>query len=165
MAVIQRTDYVSESNCDTMVAALPTMQTAYGRGLRKSNDGGNKVSVYQHTRWQWYPDALKTAWKNNMPSEVVNSFLISSFLKLPANTGILYPTTGVTVAQRAIACFLSVALTDGQHLTINSTKYNVNKGDALIFDASDTYETEITSSDALWSVNMVPSWKKATYGA
>ena len=165
MAVIQRTDYVSESNCDTMVAALPTMQTAYGRGLRKSNDGGNKVSVYQHTRWQWYPDALKTAWKNSMPSEVVSTYLISSFMKIPANTGILYPTTIGTVAQRGIACFLSVALTDGQHLTINGTKYNVNKGDALLFDGSDTYETETSSSDALWSVNMVPSWKKATYGA
>ena len=165
MAVIQRTDYVSESNCDTMVAALPTMQTAYGRGLRKSNDGGNKVSVYQHIRWQWYPDALKTAWKNSMPSEVVSTYLISSFMKIPANTGILYPTTIATVVQKGIACFLSVALTDGQHLTINSTKYNVNKGDALLFDTSDTYETETSSSDALWSVNMVPTWKKATYGA
>ena len=100
-----------------------------------------------------------------MPSEVVSTYLISSFMKIPANTGILYPTTIATVAQKGIACFLSVALTDGQHLTINSTKYNVNKGDALLFDVSDTYETETSSSDALWSVNMVPSWKKATYGA
>ena len=61
MAVIQRTNYLEDSKCDALVAALPTMRFAHGRGLRKSIDGGNKVSVYQHTRWQWYPESLKTA--------------------------------------------------------------------------------------------------------
>ena len=165
MAVIQRTNYLEDSKCDALVAALPTMRFAHGRGLRKSIGGGNKVSVYQHTRWQWYPESLKTAWKTNMPSEVVSTYLVSSFMKIPANTGILYPTTIGTTAQRSIGCFLSVALTDGQHLKVNGTKYDVNKGDALLFDTSDTYETEISSSDAFWCINMVPTWKKATYGA
>ena len=165
MAVIQRTNYLADSKCDALVAALPTMRFAHGRGLRKSIDGGNKVSVYQHTRWQWYPESLKTAWKTNMPSDVVSSFLVSSFMKIPKDTGILYPTQIGTPEQKAIGCFLSVALTDGQHLIINGTKYDVNKGDALLFDGSDTYETEISSSDAFWCINMVPSWKKATYGA
>ena len=86
-------------------------------------------------------------------------------MKIPKDTGILYPTQIGTPEQRAIGCFLSVALTDGQHLIINGTKYDVNKGDALLFDSSDTYETEISSSDAFWCINMVPTWKKATYGA
>ena len=165
MAVIQRTNYLAGSKCDALVAALPTMRFAHGRGLRKSIDGGNKVSVYQHTRWQWYPESLKTAWKTNMPSDVVSSFLVSSFMKIPKDTGILYPTQIGLPEQKAIGCFLSVALTDGQHLKVNGTKYDVNKGDALLFDGSDTYETEISSSDAFWCINMVPSWKKATYGA
>ena len=71
----------------------------------------------------------------------------------------------MNVPLRAIGCFLSVALTDGQHLTLNGTKYDVNKGDALLFDGTYTYETEISSTDALWNVNMVPTWKMSTYGA
>ena len=66
---------------------------------------------------------------------------------------------------RAIGCFLSVALLDGQHLTLDGTKYDANKGDALLFEGTHTYETEIVNSDAIWSVNLVPTWKKETYGA
>jgi len=174
MTIIQRSNYLSASNCDALVAALPTLQTAYGRGHRKSDAGGDKVSVYQHIRSQWYPDSLKTVWKDNMPSEVVSSYIISTFVKLPADTGIMYPTTlnpdtrdGNLILSdkaRSIGCFLSIALKDGQHLKLNGTKYDTNKGDALLFNTSDTYETEIISTDAYWSVNMVPAWKQATYG-
>ncbi len=164
MAVIKRANYLASSKCDALVAALPTMQAAHGRGLRKSDAGGNEVSVYEHTRWQWYPDSLKTAWKSNMPSEVVNSFLVSSFMRIPANSGILYPTTIGTEEQRSVGCFLSIALKDGQHLWVNNDKFDVNKGDALLFDSSDTYKTDKISTDAFWSINMVPSWKKTTYG-
>ena len=45
------------------------------------------------------------------------------------------------------------------------SKYNVNKGDAILFDGTYTYETEIVGHDNLWNVNMVPTWKLATYGA
>ena len=60
--------------------------------------------------------------------------------------------------ERAIGCFLSISLTDGIHLILNGRKYNVNKGDALLFDGTYTYETEYMSADAVWNVNMVPVW-------
>ena len=172
MAVIKRTGYVSRDNCDALVAALPTLPNAHGREYRNSDAGGDKVSVYQTLRYYSYPESLKTAWKTYMPSEVVSSYLVSTFMKLPANQGILFPTTLSNPARlnmrepvRAIGCFLSVALLDGQHLTLDGTKYDVNKGDALLFEGTYTYETEIVNSDAIWSVNLVPTWKKETYGA
>ena len=146
MTVIKRTGYVSTSKC--------------------------KLSVYQLLRYYSFPESLKTAWKTNIPSEVSSSYLVSTFMKIPKDTGILYPTTPSDPARydmnnpvRAVGCFLSIALTDGQHLTLNGTKYDVNKGDALLFDGTYTYETEISSTDALWNVNMVPTWKMSTYGA
>ena len=162
MTVIQRSSYVSASNCDAMVAALPAFTTSL-EGHCRGDEGGDKLSVYQHIKRKYFTEELKTAWANSMPAEVVNNYLISSFLKIPANTGILHPTTLGNAVDRPIGCFLSVALTDGQNLKINGTKYEVNKGDALIFDASDTYATDTISTDALWSVNMVPTWKKSTY--
>ena len=162
MTVIKRSSYVSDSKCDAMVANLPTFTTYLG-GHCMVDEGGDKISVYQFIKWRAYPEALKTAWKDAMPSEVVDTYLVSSFLKIPANTGVLYPTTLATEGERPIGCFLSVSLKDGQNLKINGTKYDVSKGDALIFNATDTYETEIMSSDALWSVNMIPAWKKSTY--
>ena len=41
----------------------------------------------------------------------------------------------------------------------------VDKGDALLFDGTYTYHTETSTQDNLWNVNMVPTWKLATYGA
>ena len=171
MTVIKRTGYVSTSKCDAMVAALPTLPTAAGKEYRSADDK-SKLSVYQLLRYYSFPESLKTAWKTNITSEVSSSYLVSTFMKIPKDTGILYPTTPSDPARydmknpvRAVGCFLSVALTDGQHLTLNGTKYDVNKGDALLFDGTYTYETVISSTDALWNVNMVPTWKMSTYGA
>ena len=171
MTVIKRTGYVSTTKCDAMVAALPTIPICEGKEYRSADDK-SKISIYQLLRYYSFPNSLKTAWKTNIPSEVSSSYLVSTFLKIPKDTGILYPTTpsdpsryNMNVPLRAIGCFLSVALTDGQHLTLNGTKYDVNKGDALLFDGTYTYETEISSTDALWNVNMVPTWKMSTYGA
>ena len=173
MTVIKRTGYVTTSKCDAMVAALPTLPIAEGKEYRSADDK-SKISVYQLLRYYSFPESLKTAWKTNIPSEVSSSYLVSTFLKIPKDTGILYPTTPSDPARynlnptqplRAIGCFLSISLTDGQHLKLNGTKYDVNKGDALLFDGTYTYETEISSTDALWNVNMVPTWKMSTYGA
>ena len=41
----------------------------------------------------------------------------------------------------------------------------IDKGDALLFDGTYTYKTDTMSSDALWNVNMVPTWKMSSYGA
>ena len=108
----------------------------------------------------------------NIPTEVLNSYLVSTFMKIPATTGILYPTTpsepskmNMNIPVRAIGCFLSISLTDGNHLYLNDTKYELDKGDALLFDGTYTYKTDTMSSDALWNVNMVPTWKMSTYGA
>ena len=172
MTIIKRTDYLADSKCDALVAALPTLPTAHGRELRNSDDGGDKVSVYQVLRYYSFPETLKAAWKANIPSEVLSSYLVTSFMKIPKDTGVLHPTTladpsrlGLNEPLRNIGCFLSISLLDGQHLILNGTKYDVNKGDALLFEGTDTYQTNIISSDALWNVNMVPTWKKATYGA
>ena len=93
-------------------------------------------------------------------------------MRIPANTGILYPTTLSDPARlnmnepvRAIGSFLSISLNDGNHLFLNGTKYDVNKGDALLFDGTHTYHTETAGQDNLWNVNIVPTWKLATYGA
>ena len=171
MSVIQRSNYISASNCDAMVAAIPSLANCTGKEYRPADDK-SKISVYQLLRYYSYPQSLKTIWKANIPSELSSSYLVSTFLKIPANNGILHPTTPSDPARydlnqpiRAVGCFLSIALTDGQHLILNGTKYNVNKGDALLFDGTYTYETEISSADALWNVNMVPTWKMSTYGA
>ena len=171
MTVIKRTGYLNSSNCDAMVAALPIMENAVGKEYRPADDK-NKISVYQLLRYYSYPQSLKTVWKDNVPNELSSSYLVSTFLKIPGSIGILHPTTPSDPARydlnqplRAIGCFLSIALTDGQHLILNGTKYDVNKGDALLFDGTYTYETEYTSADALWNVNMVPTWKMSTYGA
>ena len=171
MTVIKRTGYLNSSNCDAMVAAIPSLVNCTGKEYRPADDK-SKISVYQLIRYYSYPQSLKTIWKANIPSEVSSSYLISTFLKIPANNGILYPTTPSDPARydlnqpiRAVGCFLSIALTDGQHLKLNGTKYDVNKGDALLFDGTYTYETEYISTDAYWNVNMVPTWKMSTYGA
>ena len=172
MTVIKRTGYISVSNCDAMVAALPELPDAAGKEYRNSDAGGDQVSVYKILRYYSYPDSLKAAWKANIPSEVLNTYLVSTFMKIPANTGILYPTTPSDPAKlnmnepvRAIGSFLSISLNDGNHLILNGTKYDVDKGDALLFDGTYTYRTDTMSSDALWNVNMVPTWKMSTYGA
>ena len=172
MTVIQRTGYISDSNCDAMVAALPELPDAVGKEYRNSDAGGDQVSVYKILRYYSYPDSLKAAWKANIPSEVLNTYLVSTFMKIPANTGILYPTTpsepskmNMNIPVRAIGCFLSISLTDYNHLILNDTKYELMKGDALLFDGTHTYRTDTMSSDALWNVNMVPTWKMSTYGA
>ena len=171
MTVIKRTGYVSTSKCDAMVAALPTIPIAEGKEYRSADDK-SKLSVYQLLRYYSFPESLKTAWKTNIPSEVSNSYLVSTFMKIPKDTGILYPTTPSDPARydlnrplHAVGCFLSIALSDGQHLTLNGTTYDVKKGDALLFDGTYTYSTQFSSTDALWNVNMVPTWKLATYGA
>ena len=171
MTVIKRTGYLNSSNCDAMVAAIPSLVNCTGKEYRPA-DGKSKISIYQLLRYYSYPQSLKTIWKDNIPSEVSSSYLVSTFLKIPANNGILHPTTPSDPARydlnqpiRAVGCFLSIALTDGQHLKLNGTKYDVNKGDALLFDGTYTYETEYISTDAYWNVNMVPTWKMSTYGA
>ena len=171
MSVIQRNNYISTSNCDAMMGAIPSLVNCTGKEYRPADDK-SKISIYQLLRYYSYPQSLKTIWKDNIPSEVSSSYLISTFLKIPANNGILYPTTPSDPARydlnqpiRAVGCFLSIALTDGQHLKLNGTKYDVNKGDALLFDGTYTYETEYISTDAYWNVNMVPTWKMSTYGA
>jgi len=173
MTVIQRNNYISTSNCDAMLGGLPSMINAAGKEYR-SPDDKSKISVYQLIRYYSYPESLKNIWKANIPSEVLSSYLVSTFLKIPGSLGILHPTTPSDPARynlnptqplRAIGCFLSISLTDGNHLILNGTKYNVNKGDALLFDGTYTYETEYMSADAVWNVNMVPVWKMATYGA
>ena len=172
MTVIKRTGYVSTSQCDAMVAALPTLPDAAGKEYRNSDAGGDQVSVYKILRYYSYPETLKTVWKANIPTEVLNTYLVSTFMKIPATTGILYPTTpsepskmNMNIPVRAIGCFLSISLTDGNHLYLNDTKYELDKGDALLFDGTYTYKTDTMSSDALWNVNMVPTWKMSTYGA
>ena len=172
MTVIKRTGYISVSNCDAMVAALPELPDAAGKEYRNSDAGGDQVSVYKILRYYSYPDSLKAAWKANIPSEVLNSYLVSTFMKIPANTGILYPTTpsepskmNMNIPVRAIGCFLSISLTDYNHLILNDAKHELMKGDALLFDGTYTYRTDTMSSDALWNVNMVPTWKMSTYGA
>ena len=172
MAVIKRTSYLADSKCDALVAALPTLPNAHGISLRKSDGGGDKVSVYQVLRYYSYPESLKTVWKANITSEVLSSYLVSTFMKIPANTGILYPTTlgdparlNMNEPVRAIGSFLSISLNDGNHLFLNGTKYDVNKGDALLFDSTHTYHTETAGQDNFWNVNIVPTWKLATYGA
>ena len=172
MTVIKRTGYVSTSKCDAMVAALPELPDAAGKEYRNSDAGGDQVSVYKILRYYSYPETLKTVWKANIPTEVLNTYLVSTFMKIPATTGILYPTTpsepskmNMNIPVRAIGCFLSISLTDGNHLYLNDTKYEVDKGDALLFDGTYTYKTDTMSSDALWNVNMVPTWKMSTYGA
>ena len=172
MTVIKRTGYVSTSQCDAMVAALPTLPDAAGKEYRNSDAGGDQVSVYKILRYYSYPETLKTVWKANIPTEVLNTYLVSTFMKIPATTGILYPTTpsepskmNMNIPVRAIGCFLSISLTDGNHLYLNDTKYEVDKGDALLFDGTYTYKTDTLSSDALWNVNMVPTWKMSSYGA
>ena len=172
MTVIKRTGYVSTSQCDAMVAALPTLPDAAGKEYRNSDAGGDQVSVYKILRYYSYPETLKTVWKANIPTEVLNTYLVSTFMKIPATTGILYPTTpsepskmNMNIPVRAIGCFLSISLTDGNHLYLNDTKYEVDKGDALLFDGTYTYKTDTMSSDALWNVNMVPTWKMSSYGA
>ena len=171
MTVIKRTGYVSTTKCDAMVAALPTIPTAEGKEYRSADDK-SKISVYQLLRYYSFPNSLKTAWKTNIPSEVSSSYLVSTFMKIPKNTGILYPTTPSDPARydlnrplNAVGCFLSIALSDGQHLQLNGTTYDVKKGDALLFDGTYTYSTQFSSTDALWNVNMVPTWKMSTYGA
>ena len=113
----------------------------------KSDGGGDKVSSYQVLRYYSYPESLKTAWKTNITSEVLSSYLVSTFMRIPANTGILYPTTlgdparlNMNEPVRAIGSFLSISLNDGNHLFLNGTKYDVNKGDALLFDFGATYQ-------------------------
>ena len=172
MTVIQRTGYLSTDKCDAMVAALPTLPAAAGKEYRNSDAGGNKVSSYEILRYFSYPQSLKTAWKANITSEVLSSYLVSTFMRLPANIGILYPTTlsdpaklKMTEPVRAIGAFISISLNNNNHLILNGTKYDVNKGDAILFDGTYTYETEIVGHDNLWNVNMVPTWKLATYGA
>ena len=172
MTVIKRTGYVSTSQCDAMVAALPTLPDAAGKEYRNSDAGGDQVSVYKILRYYSYPETLKTVWKANIPTEVLNTYLVSTFMKIPATTGILYPTPpsepskmNMNIPVRAIGCFLSISLTDGNHLYLNDTKYEVDKGDALLFDGTYTYKTDTMSSDALWNVNMVPTWKMSSYGA
>ena len=172
MTVIKRTGYVSTSQCDAMVAALPTLPDAAGKEYRNSDAGGDQVSVYKILRYYSYPETLKTVWKANIPTEVLNTYLVSTFMKIPATTGILYPTTpsepskmNMNIPVRAIGCFISISLTDGNHLYLNDTKYEVDKGDALLFDGTYTYKTDTMSSDALWNVNMVPTWKMSSYGA
>ena len=172
MTVIKRTGYLSTNNCDAMVAALPTLPDAAGKEYRNSDAGGDQVSVYKILRYYSYPETLKTVWKANIPTEVLNTYLVSTFMKIPATTGILYPTTpsepskmNMNIPVRAIGCFLSISLTDGNHLYLNDTKYEVDKGDALLFDGTYTYKTDTMSSDALWNVNMVPTWKMSSYGA
>ena len=71
----------------------------------------------------------------------------------------------MTEPVRAIGAFISISLNNNNHLILNGTKYDVNKGDAILFDGTYTYETEIVGHDNLWNVNMVPTWKLATYGA
>ena len=171
MTVIKRTGYLTTNNCDAMVAALPTLPIAEGKEYRSADDK-SKISVYQLLRYYSFPESLKTAWKTNIPSEVSSSYLVSTFMKIPKDTGILYPTTPSDPARydlnrplNAVGCFLSIALTDGQHLQLNGTTYDVKKGDALLFDGTYTYSTQFSSTDALWNVNMVPTWKLATYGA
>ena len=171
MTVIQRNNYISTSNCDAMLGGLPSMINAAGKEYR-SPDDKSKISVYQLIRYYSYPESLKTAWKTYITSEILSSYLVSTFMKIPANTGILYPTTpsdpakiGLNEPVRAIGSFLSISLNDGNHLILNGTKYNVDKGDALLFDGTYTYETETSTQDNLWNVNMVPTWKLATYGA
>ena len=172
MTVIKRTGYLSTNNCDAMVAALPILPDAAGKEYRNSDAGGDQVSVYKILRYYSYPETLKTVWKANIPTEVLNTYLVSTFMKIPATTGILYPTTpsepskmNMNIPVRAIGCFLSISLTDGNHLYLNDTKYELDKGDALLFDGTYTYKTDTMSSDALWNVNMVPTWKMSTYGA
>ena len=172
MTVIKRTGYLSTNNCDAMVAALPTLPDAAGKEYRNSDAGGDQVSVYKILRYYSYPETLKTVWKANIPTEVLNTYLVSTFMKIPATTGILYPTTpsepskmNMNIPVRAIGCFLSISLTDGNHLYLNDTKYELDKGDALLFDGTYTYKTDTMSSDALWNVNMVPTWKMSSYGA
>ena len=171
MTVIKRTGYVSTSKCDAMVAALPTIPIAEGKEYRSADDK-SKLSVYQLLRYYSFPESLKTAWKTNIPSEVSSSYLVSTFMKIPKDTGILYPTTPSDPARydlnrplNAVGCFLSIALSDEQHLQLNGTTYDVKKGDALLFDGTYTYSTQFSSTDALWNVNMVPTWKMSTYGA
>lgn len=170
MTVIQRTGFITTTNCDAMIAALPTLPNAIGKEYRNSDAGGNQVSVYQVLRYYSYPESLKTVWKANIPSSVLNSYLVSTFMKIPSDTGILYPTTpsepskmNMNIPVRAIGCFLSISLNDGNHLILNGTKYNVNKGDALLFDGTYTYQTDIDNKDNLWNVNMVPTWKMSSY--
>ena len=69
----------------------------------------------------------------------------------------------MNIPVRAIGSFLSISLNDGNHLILNGTKYDVNKGDALLFDGTYTYQTEIDNKDNLWNVNMVPTWKMSSY--
>ena len=89
MTVIKRTGYLSTNNCDAMVAALPTLPDAAGKEYRNSDAGGNQVSVYKLLRYYSFPESLKTAWKTYITSEVLSSYLVSTFMKIPANTGIL----------------------------------------------------------------------------
>ena len=172
MTVIKRTGYLSTNNCDAMVAALPTLPDAAGKEYRNSDAGGNQVSSYKILRYFSYPQSLKTAWKTYITSEDLSSYLVSTFMKIPANTGILYPTTpsepskmNMNIPVRAIGCFLSISLTDYNHLILNDAKHELMKGDALLFDGTYTYRTDVMKSDALWNVNMVPTWKMSTYGA
>ena len=72
MTVIQRTGFITTSNCDAMIAALPTLPNAIGKEYRNSDAGGNQVSVYQVLRYYSYPESLKTVWKANIPSSVLN---------------------------------------------------------------------------------------------
>ena len=113
MTVITRTGYVSTSKCDAMVSALPTIPVAEGKEYRTADDK-SKISVYQLLRYYSFPESLKTAWKTNIPSEVSSSYLVSTFMKIPKDTGILYPTTPSDPTRydlnrplHAIGCFLS----------------------------------------------------------
>ena len=54
MTVIKRTGYVSTSQCDAMVAALPTLPDAAGKEYRNSDAGGDQVSVYKILRYYSY---------------------------------------------------------------------------------------------------------------
>ena len=170
MSVIQRNNYISSSACDSMIGGLPILNFCTGKEYRPADDK-TKISNYQLLRYYSYPQSLKNIWKANVPSELSSSYLVSTFLKLPADVGILHPTTPSDPARynlnqplRAVGCFLSISLTDGNHLILNDTKYNVNKGDALLFEGTYTYQTEYMITDAVWNVNMVPTWKMSTYG-
>ena len=160
MSVIILDNYAD--NLEPLLNADADWRRAEGKLLRNSDTG--EVSVYDHVRWKWFSKDLKQAWKSSIPQEVVDTYLTSTLLRIPAD-GKLYPTTiGKQTATHVVGCFLSIALKDNQHIIINGNKYSLGKGDAILFSPTDTWETDSVDEEALWSVNIVPAYKKDTYG-
>jgi hypothetical protein len=137
---------------DTLNAldALKSQVTFKNTGIRVGQNGLDKLSVYEYSKWKTWNRAQKNTFKSAFDSADLEKSLIGWFLKFPGSTGFL-DVMDYWQNNNDSGIVLAYSLTDGNSIWIGGTEYHANRGVGFKFSLRHLHEVRANPAERNWA--------------